>query len=83
MARKKAKAKRANNEGSIYQNKNGLWIAQTTAVTTRTGNKSAKPFQAKRVRKLLRNLRPIFQRTEQENKLYGKKCRLKGICTFG
>lgn len=30
MPRKKSASKRANNEGSVYQIKNGLWIAQAT-----------------------------------------------------
>ena len=30
MPRKKATSKRANNEGSVYKNKRGLWVAQAT-----------------------------------------------------
>lgn len=30
MPRKKSTSKRANNEGSVYKNKRGLWVAQAT-----------------------------------------------------
>ena len=60
MAQKKEKAKRANNEGSIYQNKNGLWIAQTTVGYDETGKQIRKAVSGKTRSEALAKLAPYI-----------------------
>lgn len=67
MPRKKATSKRANNEGSVYKNKRGLWVAQATIGYDENGKQIRKPFQAKRVRKPLPTLPLIFPKTAPAN----------------
>lgn len=46
MARKKATSKRSNNEGSVYQNKRGLWVAQATIGYDENGKQIRKAVSA-------------------------------------
>ena len=48
MPRKKATSKRANNEGSVYKNKRGLWVAQATIGYDENGKQIRKAVRAKR-----------------------------------
>lgn len=47
MARKKATSKRSNNEGSVSQNKCGLWVAQGTIGYDENGKQIRKAVSGK------------------------------------
>ena len=47
MPRKKSTSKRANNEGSVYKNKRGLWIAQATIGYNENGKQIRKAVSGK------------------------------------
>ena len=83
MARKKATAKRSNNEGSVYQNKRGLWVAQATIGYDENGKQIRKLYQAKPARKPLQISPLIFPKAGQESKSSSKICRLKSTCNSG
>ena len=60
MPRKKSTSKRANNEGSVYKNKRGLWIAQATIGYDENGKQIRKAVSGKRARMPLPTLPLIF-----------------------
>ena len=47
MPRKKSTSKRANNEGSVYKNKRGLWVAQATIGYDENGKQIRKAVSGK------------------------------------
>lgn len=60
MQRKKSTSKRANNEGSIYQNKQGLWIAQATIGYNENGKQIRKAVSGKTRSEAIANLAPYL-----------------------
>lgn len=60
MARKKAAAKRSNNEGSVYQNKRGLWVAQATIGYDESGKQIRKAVSGKTRAEAVANLAPYL-----------------------
>lgn len=60
MARKKATAKRSNNEGSVYQNKRGLWVAQATIGYDENGKQIRKAVSGKTRSEAVANLAPYL-----------------------
>jgi integrase family protein len=60
MARKKATAKRSNNEGSVYKNKRGLWVAQATIGYDENGKQIRKAVSGKTRAEAIANLAPYL-----------------------
>lgn len=83
MARKKATAKRSNNEGSVYQNKRGLWVAQATIGYDENGKQIRKAVSGKTRSEAVANLAPYLPKAGQENKSSNRICRLKSTCNSG
>ena len=60
MPRKKATSKRANNEGSVYKNKRGLWVAQATIGYDENGKQIRKAVSGKTRAEAIANLAPYL-----------------------
>ena len=65
MPRKKATSKRANNEGSVYKNKRGLWVAQATIGYDENGKQIRKAVSGKTRAEAIANLAPYLPRRTQ------------------
>lgn len=83
MARKKATAKRSNNEGSVYQNKRGLWVAQATIGYDENSKQIRKAVSGKTRSEAVANLAPYLPKGRARKKLLNKICRLKSTCNSG
>ena len=59
-AKKKATSKRGNNEGSVYKNKRGLWIAQATIGYDEHGKQVRKSVSGKTRAEAIANLAPFI-----------------------
>lgn len=60
MGVKKTNSKRANNEGSVYKNKRGLWIAQATVGYDENGKQIRKAVSGKTRSDAIANLAPYL-----------------------
>ena len=60
MPSRKGQSKRANNEGSVYKNKKGLWIAQATIGYDENGKQVRKAVSGKTRSEAIANLAPFL-----------------------
>lgn len=60
MRTKKTTSKRANNEGTVYKNKKGLWIAQATIGYDENGKQIRKAVSGKTRSEAVANLAPFL-----------------------
>ena len=69
MQRKKSTTKRANNEGSVYRNKKGLWIAQATIGYDENGKQIRKAVSGKTRSEAIVNLAPYLPKNGARTQL--------------
>ena len=69
MPRKKATSKRANNEGSVYKNKRGLWVAQATIGYDENGKQIRKAVSGKTRAEAIANLAPYLPKNGARRQL--------------
>lgn len=69
MPRKKSTSKRANNEGSVYKNKRGLWIAQATIGYNENGKQIRKAVSGKTRSDAIANLAPYLPKNGARKQL--------------
>ena len=69
MPRKKSTSKRANNEGSVYKNKRGLWIAQATIGYDENGKQIRKAVSGKTRSDAIANLAPYLPKNGARKQL--------------
>ena len=69
MPRKKATSKRANNEGSVYKNKRGLWVAQATIGYDENGKQIRKAVSGKTRAEAIANLAPYLPKNGARKQL--------------
>lgn len=69
MLRKKATSKRANNEGSVYKNKRGLWVAQATIGYDENGKQIRKAVSGKTRAEAIANLAPYLPKNGARKQL--------------
>ena len=69
MPRKKATSKRANNEGSVYKNKRGLWVAQATIGYDENGKQIRKAVSGKTRADAIANLAPYLPKNGARKQL--------------
>ena len=82
MQRKKSMSKRANNEGSIYQNKQGLWIAQATIGYNENGKQIRKAVSGKTRSEAIANLAPYLPKGGARKQLIRQDMPLKSHMQF-
>lgn len=69
MPRKKSTSKRANNEGSVYKNKRGLWVAQATIGYDENGKQIRKAVSGKTRSDAIANLAPYLPKNGARKQL--------------
>ncbi|HIZ00037.1 MAG TPA: site-specific integrase [Firmicutes bacterium] len=69
MPHKKSASKRANNEGSVYRNKKGLWIAQATIGYDENGKQIRKAVSGKTRSDAIVNLAPYLPKNGARKQL--------------
>ena len=82
MPRKKSASKRANNEGSVYQNKNGLWIAQATIGYNENGKQIRKAVSGKTRSEAIANLAPYLPKNGARKQLIWQDMPMKSHMQF-
>ena len=82
MPRKKSASKRANNEGSVYQNKNGLWIAQATIGYNENGKQMRKAVSGKTRSEAIANLAPYLPKNGARKQLIWQDMPMKSHMQF-
>ena len=82
MPRKKATSKRANNEGSVYKNKRGLWVAQATIGYDENGKQIRKAVSGKTRAEAIANLAPYLPKNGARKQLIQQNMSLQNHMQF-
>ena len=82
MPRKKATSKRANNEGSVYKNKRGLWVAQATIGYDENGKQIRKAVSGKTRAEAIANLAPYLPKNGARKQLIQQDMSLQNHMQF-
>ena len=77
MPRKKTTSRRANNEGTVYQNKQGRWIAQATIGYDQNGKQIRKSVSGKTRSEAIANLAPYLPKNGPRKQLLRQDMPLK------
>ena len=79
---KKATSKRANNEGSVYKNKRGLWVAQATIGYDENGKQIRKAVSGKTRAEAIANLAPYLPKNGARKQLIQQNMSLQNHMQF-
>lgn len=82
MPHKKSASKRANNEGSVYKNKRGLWIAQATIGYDENGKQIRKAVSGKTRSEAIANLAPYLPKNGARKQLIWQDMPIKSHMQF-
>lgn len=82
MPHKKSASKRANNEGSVYKNKRGLWIAQATIGYNENGKQIRKAVSGKTRSDAIANLAPYLPKNGARKQMIWQDMPMKSHMQF-